>query len=307
MIASSIGQPHVSGEVQHPQLIWNGFPIRYHTQGTEGPAIVLVHGFGASWGHWRKNIPVLAKIGRVYAIDLIGFGQSAKPPVGPLQHGQSIEYTFETWGQQIADFCREVIGGPAVLVGNSIGCIAVMQTAVDHPDVVTKLALLNCSLRLLHDRHRMQQPWYKRMGAPLLQQVLKQKWIGQQFFRQVARPDTVRKILLKAYARSEAVTDELVDLLLSAAQDEGAADVFLAFTGYSQGPLPEDLLAVLPCPAILLWGAADPWEPIALGRELANFPQVKQFIPLEGVGHCPQDEAPELVNPILQNWILQGE
>ena len=55
----------------------------------------------------------------------------------------------------------------------------------------------------------------------------------------------------------------------------------------------------------MLWGTADRWEPIALGRELAKFPSVQKFIPLEGIGHCPQDEAPELVNPILQEWILQ--
>jgi pimeloyl-ACP methyl ester carboxylesterase len=87
--------------------------------------------------------------------------------------------------------------------------------------------------------------------------------------------------------------------------DPGAADVFLAFTAYSQGPLPEDLLAVLPCPALLVWGEADPWEPIELGRQLANFSTVQQFIPLKGVGHCPQDEAPEQVNAILREWIFQ--
>jgi pimeloyl-ACP methyl ester carboxylesterase len=125
------------------------------------------------------------------------------------------------------------------------------------------------------------------LGAPLLQKVLKARWIGETFFKQVAQRETVRKILLKAYARKEAVTDELIDLLMVPAQDAGAAAVFVAFTGYSQGPLPEDLLEKLPCPAILLWGEADPWEPIALGKNLANFPQVQRFVPLAGVGHCP--------------------
>lgn len=283
---------------------WQGFPITYQTQGTQGPAVVLVHGFGASLGHWRKNLPVLAQQCRVYALDLIGFGGAAKPTPGPLKPGEQIEYTFDTWGRQIADFCREVVGEPAVLVGNSIGCIAVMQAAVDSPESATSLALINCSLRLLHDRRRATQPWIKRMGAPLLQRVLKARWIGQAFFKQIAQPATVRKILLKAYARSEAVTDELVELLMAPAKDIGAAEVFLAFTGYSQGPLPEDLLEVLPCPAILLWGEADPWEPIALGKELARFPQVQQFIPIPGAGHCPQDEVPDVVNPILLEWIL---
>lgn len=57
----------------------------------------------------------------------------------------------------------------------------------------------------------------------------------------------------------------------------------------------------------MLWGTEDPWEKIELAQEWANYPTVEQFIPLEGVGHCPQDEAPELVNPILQNWILSKQ
>jgi pimeloyl-ACP methyl ester carboxylesterase len=280
--------------------IWQGFPICYQTQGSTGQAVVLVHGFGASWWHWRKNLPVLADNCRVYAIDLIGFGASAKP-----KPGEGIDYTLETWGQQIADFCREVVGEPAFLVGNSIGCIAIMQAAVSNPDIVLGVALLNCSLRLLHDRKRATLPWSRRFGAPLLQSLLSIKPVGDFFFNQLAKPKTVRKVLLQAYANSEIVTDELVDILMSPAKDPGAVAVFLAFTAYSTGPLPEDLLPKLPCPAIIVWGAADPWEPIELGRKLANYPQVTKFIPLEGVGHCPQDEAPELVNPILKDWIAE--
>lgn len=279
---------------------WRGFPICYQTQGNSGPAVVLVHGFGASWGHWRKNMPVLAQNARVYAIDLIGFGGSAKPTPGVQIH-----YTFETWAEQIADFCREVVGGPVLLVGNSIGCIAVMQTAVDYPDIAQGIALINCSLRMLHDRKRATLPWHRRSSAPIMQKLLSVRWIAQLFFGQLAKPKVVRKILLQAYKHPEAVTDELVDMLMTPASDPGAVDVFVAFTRYSSGPLPEDLLPLLPCPAIILWGTEDPWEPIDLGRALANYPQVQKFIPLEGVGHCPQDEAPELVNPILQDWIKQ--
>lgn len=282
--------PHLSWE-------WRGLPVTYKTAGTQGPAVVLIHGFGASSGHWRKNLPVLAQTCRVYALDLLGFGGSAKPSptVTP--------YTFETWGQQITDFCDQVVGERAFLVGNSIGCIAAMQAAVDRPECVRAIALINCSLRLLHDRHRATQPWFKRLGTPILQQVLQQRWIGRAFFSQIAKPQTVRKILLQAYHRPEAVTDELIELLMAPAADPGAVDVFLAFTAYSQGPLPEDLLEQLPCPALLLWGSEDPWEPIALGRAFAAYSCVQEFIPLEGVGHCPQDEAPELVNPILQRWL----
>ena len=277
------------------------FTIAYQKQGDHGIPVILIHGFGAGTFHWRKNLSDLAENAQVYAIDLLGFGKSDKP-------SPNIEanYTFETWGQQILDFCREVVGGPALLVGNSIGCIAAMQAAVDGPEWIKGVALLNCSLRLLHDRKRATQPFYKQF-APLLQNVLQYKPIGNWFFNQIAQPNTVKKVLLQAYKRSEAVTDELVNYLLEPAQDPKAADVFLAFTAYSQGPLPEDLFPKLQCPAIVLWGTEDPWEPIVLGREFAQYPMVTAFIELPGLGHCPQDEAPEIVNPILNDWIRSLE
>ncbi len=281
---------------------WKGFSVCYQVQGDRGPAVVLVHGFGASCGHWRKNLPVLAQNFRCYAIDLMGFGGSAKP-----KPRLEIDYTFETWGEQIADFCREVVGTPAFLVGNSIGCIAALQAAVMAPEMALGVVLLNCSLRLLHDRKRSLLPWYRSFGAPIAQKVLTVKWISQLFFNQLARPATIKKILLQAYKRPEAVTDELVELILTPAADPGALDVFVAFTAYSQGPLAEDLLPILSCPALILWGTDDPWEPIELGQAFADFPTVEKFIPLEGVGHCPQDEAPELVNPILSEWMLQQQ
>jgi pimeloyl-ACP methyl ester carboxylesterase len=288
-------------QTKNSTWMWRGYAINYRCEGDAGTPVLLIHGFGASVGHWRKNIPVLAQSCRCYAIDLIGFGGSAKPTPGT-----EIEYTFETWGELVADFCQEVIGSPTILIGNSIGCIVALQAAVTHPELVKSVALLNCSLRLLHDRKRATMPWYRQWGTPILQGILGIKAIGNLFFTQLAQPKVVKKILLQAYHRPEAVTDELIEILMAPAKDPGAADVFVAFTAYSWGPLPEDLLPQLTCPAIAIWGAADPWEPIDLGRELMAVPTVREFVALPDVGHCPQDEAPELVNPILQKWIASS-
>jgi pimeloyl-ACP methyl ester carboxylesterase len=281
---------------------WQGFPISYQQSGETGAAILCVHGFGASSNHWIKNLPALGQTNRVYAIDLIGFGLSAKPTPN-----QPIAYTFETWGEQIIAFCREVIGEPVFLVGNSIGCIVALQAAVTEPDWVRGIAMLDCSLRLLHDRKRQTLPWYRRSSAPLLQKLLGYAPFGRFFFSRIARPQVIRKLLSKAYIRAEAVTEELVNYLLEPALQTGAADVFLAFVRYSQGPLAEDLLPEVTCPVLIVWGSDDPWEPVALGRELSEFPAVEDFIVLEGVGHCPQDEAPELVNPLLQDWVARHQ
>jgi pimeloyl-ACP methyl ester carboxylesterase len=288
----------IATPIANSTWMWRGYQINYQTAGDTGAAVLLIHGFGASVGHWRKNIPVLAENCRCYAIDLIGFGASAKPKPSP-----EIEYTFETWAELVIDFCREIIGSPTALVGNSIGCIVALQAAVTEPTLFTGLAMLNCSLRLLHDRKRVDMPFYRRWGTPVLQSILNIPDIGKFFFDQLAQRKVVRKILLQAYHRPEAVSEELIDILMAPAADEGAADVFLKFTAYSWGPLPEDLLPQLSCPAIAIWGAADPWEPIDLGRELMNVATVSEFVELPNVGHCPQDEAPELVNPVLIKWI----
>jgi pimeloyl-ACP methyl ester carboxylesterase len=278
---------------------WRGHCIAYRACGDRGPPAVMVHGFGACSGHWRHNLAELGRDCRCYAIDLLGFGASAKPPPSP-----TVSYTFETWGQQVADFCREVVGEPAFLVGNSIGCIAAMQAAVTHPERVLGVAAINFSLRRLHERKRGNLLWYRRWSAPLAQRLLSVGPIGRAFFRRLARAGTVRRILQQAYPQAEAVTDELVALLLEPARDPGAAEVFIAFVNYSGGPLPEELLPELACPALVLWGTADPWEPVELGRQAADWPTVERFVPLPGLGHCPHDEAPERVNPLLRDWLL---
>ena len=288
--------------VQSKTWQWQGFQIGYqqaNPDNLDAPAVILIHGFGASSIHWRKNIPAIAQTCRVYAIDLIGYGKSDKP-----LPGRPIDYTFETWAQQVLDFCEQVVGSPAFLIGNSIGCVVALQAAVMKPEQIRGLALLNCSLRLLHDRKRQTLPWYRSAPTPYIQKVLSYRpLIRLFFFGLLAKPKTVKRILRQAYGRKEEVTDELVSLLLESAFDEGAVDVFLAFIRYSQGPIPEDLFPQLTCPTLVLWGEKDPWEPIELARAYGDYPAVENFIELEGLGHCPQDEAPDVVNPILIEWI----
>lgn len=285
---------------------WKTFNIRYQIAGSTGPAVVLTHGFGASSDHWRKNISDLAIDHRVYAIDLIGFGQSDKPtPSAEISHSE-VPYTFETWGHQLADFLQTVVKEDAFLVGNSIGCVVALQTAVLLPQQVKGLILLDCALRQIHDRKLHTQPPMRRIGRPLLKKVVAYKPVVYWLFEKLATPKTMKKILQTAYGNPDTVSDELVDLLIKHSQTPGAADVFWAFINNFTGPLPEDLLPQIVCPVYIAWGTADPWEPIELGRALSEFAAVKDFVALEGVGHCPQDEVPEQVNPMIRDWIQQS-
>lgn len=286
--------------IEHQTWEWHGLPIHYQQSGNTGPALLLIHGFGASCDHWRKNIPVLAQAHRVFALDLLGFGKSAKPAPG-----EPLPYNFETWGQQVVEFVQEVVKEPVFLVGNSIGGVVALQAATLTPDQGRGVILLNCALRQIHDRKLDQQPPARRLGRPLLKKALQNRRLVHWLFNQIAKPRVVRSALKQAYGNGDAVTDELVELLLAPAREPGAADVFWAFISNFTGPLPEDLLPQITCPALILWGTEDPWEPIELGRKLTEFPAVEDFIPLEGVGHCPQDEVPDVVNPHIQSWVAR--
>ena len=72
---------------------------------------------------------------------------------------------------------------------------------------------------------------------------------------------------------------------------------------YSSGPLPGPCIAECPVPVGIVWGAEDPWEKVAWGRGLAEQGGVDDYTELPKVGHCPQDEAPQLVNPLIRTFV----
>ncbi|XP_039130230.1 uncharacterized hydrolase YugF [Dioscorea cayenensis subsp. rotundata] len=277
---------------------WRGYRIRYQFSGETGPALVLVHGFGANSDHWRKNISFLAKSSRVFSIDLIGYGYSDKP--NPRDFEQDSFYTFETWAAQLNDFCEEVVRDRAFFICNSIGGVVGLQAAVLKPQVCKGIVLLNISLRMLHIK---KQPWYGRPFIKSFQSILRNTALGKLFFNAVATPESVRSILCQCYHDTSAVTDELIQIILQPGLEPGAVDVFLEFICYSGGPLPEELILQVNCPVLVAWGDKDPWEPVELGKAYADFDTVDDFVILPDVGHCPQDEAPHLVNPLIEKFV----
>ncbi|XP_059659609.1 pheophytinase, chloroplastic [Cornus florida] len=287
-------------EVKTCMWNWKGYSIRYQYSGKSGPALVLVHGFGANSDHWRKNILVLAQSHRVFSIDLIGYGYSDKP--NPREFGVNSFYTFETWATQLNEFCIDVVKDDAFFICNSIGGVVGLQAVVMEPRICKGIILLNISLRMLHIK---KQPWFARPLIRSFQSLLRNTAVGKFFFRTVAKPESVRNILCQCYHDTSQVTDELVQIILLPGLEPGAADVFLEFICYSGGPLPEELLPQVKCPVLVGWGDKDPWEPIELGRAFGNFDCVEDFIVLPDVGHCPQDEAPHLVNPIVESFVAR--
>jgi pimeloyl-ACP methyl ester carboxylesterase len=276
---------------------WKGYKIGYTVMGT-GQPLLLIHGFGASIGHWRKNIPVLAAAGyQVFAIDLLGFGSSDKPP---------LNYTMEVWEELVKDFWKAHIQQRAVFVGNSIGGLLSLMVVANHPEIAAGAVLINCAGGLSHRPHELNPPLRLVMGA--FNRLIRSKITGKVLFNRVRQKGQIRRSLMQVYRDRTAVTDELVDLLYQPSCDAGAQQVFVSILTAPPGPTPAQLLPKVKCPLLVIWGDADPWTPIngaKIYQDLSATGQPVQVKPIANAGHCPHDEAPDKVNPLIIDWLAQ--
>jgi pimeloyl-ACP methyl ester carboxylesterase len=276
---------------------WQGHKIQYTVMGTGRP-LVLVHGFGASIGHWRKNIPVLANAGyRVFAIDLLGFGGSDKAP---------INYSVEVWVELLKDFWTEHIQEPTVFIGNSIGALLSLIVLVEHPEIAAGGVLINVAGGLSHRPHELNPPLRIVMGA--FNRFVRSPLTGKFVFNRIRQKAQIRRTLYQVYRDRTAVTDELVDLLYTPACDPGAQQVFASILTAPPGPTPVELLPKVERPLLVIWGADDPWTPITgakIYEEARKNGKEIKIVPIPNAGHCPHDEVPDVVNAQIVAWLAQ--
>ncbi len=98
----------------------------------DGPPVVLIHGLGASFWNWWRNLPELARHFRVIAFDLLGCGASAKP---------AVRYTVEACTRQMVGLLDLLGIQRAALVGHSMGSRIALNTALAHPERVDSMVL----------------------------------------------------------------------------------------------------------------------------------------------------------------------
>ncbi|MBX2863516.1 MAG: alpha/beta fold hydrolase [Leptolyngbyaceae cyanobacterium MAG.088] len=292
-----IGQTVIEHPANFFDLTWNwrGYDVRYIVQGY-GTPLVLVHGFGASVGHWRKNIPALAAAGyRVYALDLLGFGKSEKP---------ALDYSLDFWEVLLKDFWHHHICEPSVFVGNSIGGLLVLMTLANSPDIARGGILLNCAGSLNHRPEDLPRPLGAVMG--LFSQLVSAPVLGPLIFDQVRQRFRIKGALKQVYGNRKAITPELIEILYRPSCDPGAQKVFASVLTAPPGPRPSDLLPKIRQPLLVLWGETDPWTPIqgaTIYRDLAAANQSVMFQSIPETGHCPHDERPEVVNELILKWL----
>ncbi|MFN9837380.1 MAG: alpha/beta fold hydrolase [Pseudanabaena sp.] len=259
------------------------------------PPLLLVHGFGASTDHWRKNISELSQEFEVYAIDLLGFGRSQKP---------AWQYSGYLWRDQLHDFITEKIQRPTVIAGNSLGGYSALCVAADYAQSVAGVILLNSAGPFTDTNPlgaKKVNPIQKAI-APALQKVLRQPWANQVLFTLVRQNSRIRNTLKKVYLDQSAVTDQLVEEIYRPSCDEGAAQVFASVFSTPQGKKVDELLGAMSCPLLTIWGEGDPWmNSRARGAKFREFyPSLTEHY--INAGHCPHDESPQIVDKLIRDW-----
>lgn len=278
--------------------LWRSQKIYYVKAGhnPQQPPLLLVHGFGASTDHWRKNIAELSQEFEVYAIDLLGFGRSQKP---------AWQYSGELWRDQLHDFIDEIIQRPAAIAGNSLGGYASLCVAADYPQSVRDVILLNSAGPFTDTNplgSKKVNPIQKAISTNL-QSILRQPWANRLLFNFVRQKSRIRSTLKKVYLDQSAVTEQLVEEIYRPSCDQGAAQVFASVFSTPQGKKVDQLLAAMTCPLLLIWGEGDPWmNSRARGAKFREFyPSLTEHY--IKAGHCPHDESPEVVNGLIRDWL----
>ena len=182
------------------------------------PALLLVHGFGASAYHFRHNIPALAEHYHVYAFDLLGFGMTEKP----LE-----DYSAEIWRDQALDFIEQVIKKPVVIAGNSLGGFTSLYASAHstdrNEDLIKGCILLNGAGRF-RDPNSSDETDNKNIIVEKIQEFVKRLVINASFIY-TKQPARIEQVLRQVYPISDVnVDDELVESIRIPSLDPNAAE-----------------------------------------------------------------------------------
>ncbi|KAK4256337.1 hypothetical protein QN277_009217 [Acacia crassicarpa] len=283
----------VNSHGMHSRRIWrwNGYLIEYTVAGEEGPAVLLVHGFGAFWEHYRDNIHVIAGAGnQVWAITLLGFGRSEKP---------NIIYSELLWAELLRDFIVDVVGEPVHLVGNSIGGYLTAIVARSWSTLISSVVLINSAGNII--------PGYKSVPLSKDRQTSGASWLGSRlllFYLRLRIKDLVDQYYP---TRMKRVDDKLINEMIRASYDPGVPLVLESIFSFNLSIPLNYLLEDVKEKVLIIQGMKDPLSDssskVAMLKEHCDGVIIREL----NAGHCPQDEVPEQVNPIICEWILRME
>jgi len=283
-------------EVSHSFADVNGVRLHYAEAGS-GPLLVLLHGFPEFWYAWRRQIPALADAGyRVVAPDMRGYGLSSKPAGWR-------SYSTDRLAGDIAGLIRHLGAERAHLVGHDWGGVVAYTTAMEHPDLLDRLMILNVphparmseGLRTLK---QLRKSWYMfAFQAPRLAEAA----IRRGDFR--ALKQGLRDEAPGAYSERD------LELYDQAWREPGAVTGMVNYYRAALRGSPRrslERLRPIAAPTLVIWGERDKH----LGAELAEpDPRWVPDVRVERIAdasHWVEHDSPERVNELLLEFLASG-
>ena len=259
--------------------------LRLHVRDSgarEAPAVILLHGFGASLHTWEPLAQALSGEYRVIRFDLPGFGLTGVDPSGDYTDARSV---------QVLGALMDRLGLPrASLIGNSIGGKIAWNFAALHPDRVDKLVLISPD--------GFASPGFEYGKKPHVPAMVK-------LMRYALPAFMVRQSLAPAYGDPAALTDELVtryrDLMLA----PGVRGAMIARMEQVMLADPVPMLRQIRAPTLLLWGEKDAMIPVTNAADYLKALPDARLVTFPKLGHVPQEEAPDQVSAEVRKFLAE--
>ena len=268
----------------------NGVTINGAMAG-QGPPVLLLHGAPQSMISWRLVAPDLAKDHTVVVTDLRGYGDSSKPPDGD----NHANYSKRAMALDQVEVMRHLGFEKFTLIGHDRGARVGHRMALDHPDRVTRLAVLDIVPTYY---------LYTHVTLPFVQAYF--HWFN--YLRAAPAPENQLKedIERQAARMTSEVELEYLRVRRDPANIHGMCEDYRAAASIDLDHDRADLEKKVACPVLALWGAKAPmgrlYDVLSIWRERASN-VTGRSVP---AGHNLQEDAPELVVTELRAF-LRGE
>lgn len=266
-------------------------PIVYHESG-KGQPLIFVHGIclGSSSYEWSKIYPEFAATHRVIALDLIGFGESARP---------NVQLGAADYVRTLAEFIRSTCWEqPPILVGSGLGAGFCVYLASQHPELVSRLVLLMPTGINDLGKQRLSLGLKFSSRTPILNRFIYRNY-------QATKSAMYTWLAKCCFVNAEAVTPEMVDVYTTCSQQYGAE---YAILNLQSGLFNFDLEArakMLTQPLTLLWGDQAGNPPVELAYWIQEKVKNCNLVVLQNTGAFAALESPQQVVDALRNE-LQG-
>jgi pimeloyl-ACP methyl ester carboxylesterase len=251
-----------------------------------GEPLLCLHGLGGTKASFLPTVAALASSRRVIAVDLPGFGESAKP--------FAAAYDAPYFARAVRDLLDELGIGRADLVGNSMGGRVALEAGLLHPDRVGGIVLLCPALAWLRDRRWR---WLLRLLRPEL-------GVLQPTPRRLVEPAVRRLVGGDGDGWTAAGVDEFLRAFTS---PRGRAAFYAAARNiYLDQPHGESgfwsRLATLSPRTMFIWGRQDALVPVAFRRHVQRALPAAEHVELD-CGHVPQLEAPRETHRAIARFL----